>query len=68
MKIDYDKKADALYVKFRTVPIRSTILLRDNIVLDLDSNRKIVGIEVLDVNKQVGRMKNIEQQVITARK
>mgnify|MGYP001611431035 CR=1 FL=1 len=59
MKIDYDKKANALYVKFKTMPVKSSVVLKNNIILDLDSNKKIIGIEILEANKHLSSPQNI---------
>ncbi len=42
MKIEYDREADALYMQLREVYVE------EGITLDLDENRHIVGIEILD--------------------
>lgn len=62
MKISYDKKANALYVKFKTSPVKSSVILRDNIILDLDSNKKIIGIEILEASKQINISQNLVKQ------
>ena len=64
MKINYDKKANALYIKFKTVPVKSTALLGSNIMLDLDANKKIIGIEILEANKQVSNPSGIMRSLV----
>ena len=55
MKLEYDKKVDAAYVYLK-YPIKdgeakNTIELNENIILDFDKNKKLIGVEVLDASK-----------------
>jgi len=45
MKITYDKEADALYIKLTDKKIMSTEEITDNINVDLDDEKKIIGVE-----------------------
>jgi uncharacterized protein YuzE len=47
MNIQYDKEADALYIKFSENNIVESEEKENNIVLDYDSEKNIVGIEIL---------------------
>jgi uncharacterized protein YuzE len=47
MKITYDKEADALYIKLSEKKILKSDEIEENIIVDLDNENKIVGIEVL---------------------
>ena len=51
MKLKYDEKADALYVRFTDDPIVESEEVRSGLVVDLDANGKIVAIEVLDARE-----------------
>ena len=66
MKISYDKTANALYFKIlENAKIIESEEVRDGVVLDLDANSNIVGIEVftnLDP-KLLEEMKNISVQI-----
>lgn len=53
MKIEYDREADALYIQLREVYVEDNIDVEEGITLDLDENRHIVGIEILDVSKKL---------------
>lgn len=46
MKITYDKEADALYMKLTDKNIVESEEIAENIVIDLDSDNNVVGIEV----------------------
>ena len=53
MKIEYDKKADALYIQLREAYVKDNIDIEEGITLDLDENRHIIGIEILDASKKL---------------
>lgn len=55
MKFHYDKKQDALYVRFNESPYGESEEVREGIILDYDKNGKIIGIEILDVSKKFPR-------------
>jgi uncharacterized protein YuzE len=52
MKIHFDEKADALYLRLDDAPITDSQEVWSGIVLDLNADRQVVGIEVLDVRKR----------------
>ncbi len=47
MKITFDKDADALYFKLTDKNITETEEIEENIIVDYDTDKNIVGIEVL---------------------
>ena len=53
MKIEYDKEADALYIQLRDALVQDNIDIEEGITVDLDGNRHIVGIEILDASKKL---------------
>ena len=53
MKIEYDKRADALYVYFREIEVARSKEVEEGVVIDLDKNGHIVGIEILDASKRL---------------
>ena len=57
MKVTYDKEADAAYIylkeKIEKGEVKSTISMNDNIILDFDTNKKLIGIEILSVSTVV---------------
>jgi len=59
MKIEVDKQADAAYIYFKEIAegeVKTTISLNDSINVDLDSDEKIVGIEILDASKNLPKI------------
>ncbi|MBI4895293.1 MAG: DUF2283 domain-containing protein [Candidatus Aenigmarchaeota archaeon] len=57
MKITYDKDADAAYIylkeKIEKGEVKSTLSMNENIILDFDSNKKLIGIEILSASTVV---------------
>ena len=51
MKINYDKKVDALYIEFKRSKSVKTLEKNDNVLVDFDKNGNVVGIEVLHYSK-----------------
>ena len=55
MKIEYSKKADALYVYFKEKFVSSSREIEEGIVLDFDENNQIIGIEILDASARFSK-------------
>ena len=53
MRIEYNKEADALYIQLREVYADDNIDLEEGITIDLDENRHLVGLEILDASKKL---------------
>ena len=53
MKIEYSREADALYVYFREVDVAKSKEVEEGVVIDLDQEGHIVGIEILDASKRL---------------
>lgn len=56
MKITYDKIANAAYIYFKDISpgeVAQTISLNDNLNIDLDSEGKTLGIEILNASKNL---------------
>ncbi|MBI2459525.1 MAG: DUF2283 domain-containing protein [Parcubacteria group bacterium] len=52
MRLHYDKKQDALYIKFNENHYLESEEVQDGIIFDYDEKRKIIGIEVLDASRR----------------
>lgn len=48
MKTTYDREADALYVRFAETPVIESEEVAEGLILDFDSEGRIVAIELLD--------------------
>lgn len=53
MKIRYDSKVDAMYIKLAKGKYDSTRKVSDVILVDEDKNGKVLGIEILDATESI---------------
>jgi len=53
MKIEYDREADALYILLRDAEVDDNLDITDGVTIDLDANRQVIGLEILDVSKKM---------------
>lgn len=53
MKVEYDKEADAAYIKFSNKRPDGAVEIQEGVILHTTSNNEIVGIEILDVSKKM---------------
>ena len=51
MKVRYDEEANALYIKLQEKDYYESDEIQDGFILDYDAEGKIIGIEILDVDK-----------------
>jgi len=52
----YDKEVDAAHLSLKKIEkgeVKSTIELNENIILDFDKDKKLIGIEILNASKFV---------------
>ena len=53
MQIEYDPEANALYIRFRDTKPADNIDIEDGLTVDLDDQRRLIGIEILDVSHRL---------------
>lgn len=53
MKIEYDPEADALYIQIREAHADDNIDIEEGVTVDIDAERHIVGVEILDASKRL---------------
>ena len=53
MHIEYDSEANALYIRFRDTKPTDNIDIEDGLTIDLDDQRRLIGIEILDVSHRL---------------
>jgi uncharacterized protein YuzE len=53
MRIHYDAKVDALYIRLDDSKVVESDEVKPGIVLDFNSKKQVVGIEVLDLKRRV---------------
>ncbi len=54
MKIEYDREADALYVRFREEHPEDNLDIEEGVTIDVDKEGHIIGIEILDASRRIG--------------
>lgn len=57
MKITYDKKVDAMYIKLRKGSYDHTKKVTDDILVDVTKKGEVLGLEILDASKNIGQVK-----------
>ena len=60
MEITFDKKADALYIKFSEGKFSKNKKIDEDTIIDLDAKGNILGIEMLNVSKKIS-IKELEE-------
>lgn len=53
MKINYDKEIDAKYVTLKEGKVHETQALTEWLMLDLDAEGEVLGVEILDASKNL---------------
>lgn len=71
IRVEYDSKADALYIWLRKARYEISEELAENVIMDLDKRGRIIGIEILDASKNLGKqlvnkILNTEKLAVTA--
>jgi uncharacterized protein YuzE len=51
VRVEYDEKADAMYIWLRKAKYDISEELAQNVIIDLDKKGRIIGIEVLDAQR-----------------
>jgi uncharacterized protein YuzE len=55
VQVEYDQKTDVMYIWLRKAKYDISEELAENVILDLDKKGRIIGIEVLDASKNIGK-------------
>lgn len=63
MEIEYDKKADALYIAFRKGRFAKNKKIDDFTILDMDGKGNVLGIEILQASKRLSKKEVSEVRV-----
>lgn len=53
MKITYDQKVDAVYIKFKKGKYSHTKKLSDDILVDISDKNKVLELEILDATNNI---------------
>lgn len=63
MKISYDPKVDAMYIRFKSGKYDHTKKVTNEIMVDVTKNGDVLGLEILDAQKQFGEIKPEKIQI-----
>jgi uncharacterized protein YuzE len=65
MKVEYDRKADILYIKLKDAKIIDTRMLGEDVYVDVDKDQNFVGIEIWKASKNAIQpiVKDIAEEV-----
>ncbi|MEM3536802.1 MAG: DUF2283 domain-containing protein [Candidatus Bathyarchaeia archaeon] len=55
VRVEYDSKIDAMYIWLRKAKYDISEELAENVIIDLDKSGRIIGIEILDASKNLGK-------------
>jgi len=55
MRIHYDKENDAMYIRFSESKYFESNEIKNGIIIDYDKKGKMIGLEILDVEKNLPR-------------
>jgi uncharacterized protein YuzE len=64
MKIEYDRRADAMYIRLRAGTVVESDEVRPGVVFDFDADGKVLGIEMLDVSEQLRHAHHVEGDIL----
>ena len=64
MKIEYDPKADAIYIRLKAGTVAESDEVRPGVLLDFDAEGKVLGIEMLDVSLKTDNPRELAMELI----
>ena len=63
ISFNFDKEADALYVEIQQGEFSKNKKLSNSVVLDLDKDENILGLEIINVSKLGGLSPRLKNQI-----
>jgi uncharacterized protein YuzE len=64
MKIEYDPKADAMYIRLIAGTVVESDEVRPGVVLDFDVEGHVLGIEMLDVSLRTDTPRELAMELV----
>lgn len=64
MKIEYDPKADAMYIRLKAGTVADSDEVRPGVVLDFDAEGRVLGIEMLDVSLRADNPREMAMELV----
>jgi uncharacterized protein YuzE len=66
MKIEYDPKADAMYIRLAAGEVADSDEVRSGVILDFDAEGNVLGIEMLDVSKRTSNPREMAFELLAS--
>ena len=64
MKIEYDPKADAMYIRLLVGTVAESNEVWPGVVFDFDAAGRVLGIEMLDVSKRTDNPRELAMELV----
>ena len=64
MKIEYDPKADAMYIRLIAGTVVESDEVRPGVEFDLDAAGRVLGIEMLDVSQRTDNPRELAMELV----
>ena len=64
MKIEYDPKADAMYIRLIAGTVVESDEVRPGVVFDLDAAGRVLGIEMLNVSQRTDNPRELAMELV----
>jgi uncharacterized protein YuzE len=64
MKIEYDKQADAMYIRLLSGTVAESEEIRPGVVFDYDAEGNVLGIEMLDVSERTDNPRELAMEFV----
>ncbi len=64
MKIEFDPKADAMYIRLKAGTVAESDEVRPGVVLDFDAAGRVLGIEMLDVSLRTDNPRELAMELV----
>ena len=64
MRIEYDPKADAMYIRLIADTVVESDEVRPGVVFDFDINGRVLGIEMLDVSQRTDNPRELAMELV----
>jgi len=66
MRVSFDEKADAIYIRFDESKIVESEEIKSGIIFDFDNKDRVVGIEILNVTGRIplDNLKKLQFEIV----
>ena len=64
MKIEYDPKANAIYIRLIAGTVAESDEVRPGVVFDFDAAGRVLGIEMLDVSQRIDNPRELAMELV----